>query len=147
MQMNFFDAWVYTPYLITAIIYSSLSGCIGGILAAKKKTKIYAASTFVGAIINIILNVILVKSIGVIGAAVATLISCVFVYTIRIIYLMINNYTLNSLLQYVIVLPLTVLMFAARFEWSILIQVFLLIINLVFNGGIIIQIVRKRKHG
>lgn len=145
---DFFTAWVYTPYLITAIIYNSLSGCIGGILAAKKKTKIYSLSTFAGAIANIILNIVLVRKFGVIGAAIATLVSCILVYIIRIVYLKWNRIiTLNAPIQYLISIPLLLLMFAVRFEWPILLQVALLVINLFVNLAIILGCLRRRKNG
>ncbi len=134
---DFFVAWTYTPYLITAIIYSSLSGCIGGILAAKKMTKLYAVSTLIGAVVNVLLNIILVSSIGTMGAAVATLVSCMVVYIIRIVYLKIKNeIILNGLWQYLIAIPLFIEMVLVRVEAPLEYRIILLIINIILNGYI-----------
>lgn len=134
---DFFVAWTFTPYLITAIIYSSLSGCIGGILAAKKMTRLYALSTLIGAAVNIILNIVLVKSIGTMGAAIATLISCIVVYIVRVIYLRVKNgIVLNDIMQYLIAIPLFLEMMLVRFEAPLEYRVISLAVNIIINGYI-----------
>lgn len=134
---DFFVAWTYTPYLITAIIFSSLSGCIGGILAAKKMTKLYAASTLIGAGVNVLLNILLINIIGTMGAAVATLVSCIIVYIIRIMYLKIKrDIVLNGLWQYLIAIPLFSEMLLVRFEAPLEYRIITFIINITLNGYI-----------
>lgn len=81
---EFFDAWQYTPFLTMAIVFGSLSGFLGGIFAATKDSKLFGKSTAIGAIINIILNVILVYFIGALGAAISTLVAYVVVWFIRL---------------------------------------------------------------
>ncbi len=80
---EFFLAWRYTPFLLIAIVFGSLSGYIGGIFSAIKNSKIFAQSTVIGAIVNIILNIVLVKVVGAMGAAFATAISYWIVWAIR----------------------------------------------------------------
>lgn len=52
-----------------------LGTAIGQYLVAENFTKIYFIATFSGAVINIILNLVLISHYGIIGAAIATLIS------------------------------------------------------------------------
>ena len=80
---EFYAAWRYVPWLTIAIVFGSLSGYIGGFFSAVKNSKIFAQSTVVGAISNIILNFILTPLIGALGAAIATAVSYYIVWMIR----------------------------------------------------------------
>lgn len=84
---DFFMAWQYVPFLMIAIIFGALSGYIGGIFSAVKNSKVYAYSTVVGAVSNIILNIVLILWLGPLGAAVATSASYCIVWIIRLIHL------------------------------------------------------------
>ncbi|WP_296875418.1 oligosaccharide flippase family protein [Thomasclavelia sp.] len=83
---SFYCAWQYVPFLLIAVLFGSLSGYIGGIFAASKNSKIFGLSSAVGAIVNIILNIVLVNFIGTIGAAISTTISFWIVWVIRCSY-------------------------------------------------------------
>lgn len=75
---DFYVAWRYVPWLTIAIVFGSLSGYIGGFYTAVKNSKIFAQSTVVGAVSNVILNLILTPMLGALGAAIATAV-CYFV--------------------------------------------------------------------
>ncbi len=82
---DFYESWQYVPFLTIAILFGSLSGFFGAIFTAEKNSKILALTTVTGALVNIVLNIILVRLIGPIGAAVATLVSYFVVWLIRLI--------------------------------------------------------------
>lgn len=82
---EFFMAWKYSSYLMISVVFGSLSGFLGGIFSAAKKSKIYAKTTLVGAIVNIVFNIVLVFLCGPIGAAISTLISYIIIWIMRII--------------------------------------------------------------
>lgn len=84
---DFYSAWVYVPFLLIAFYFGAISGYIGAIFAAVNRTDIYAKSTVMGALINTILNFLLVYKIGSIGAAIATLVSYFTVWLIRYYYM------------------------------------------------------------
>lgn len=65
----------YIPILLYANSWNVLIGLIGGIYIAKKKTKEIARTTIASAILNIIINLILIKFIGLYAACVSTLLS------------------------------------------------------------------------
>lgn len=83
---DFYGAWIYVPFLTIAIIFGAMSGYIGGIFSAVKNTKAFSLTVMIGAIVNIILNVLLVKKFGAIGAAIATMVSYFVVWQIRMIF-------------------------------------------------------------
>ena len=84
---EFFIAWKYVPFLLLAILFGALAGFLGSIYAANKDSKMYAKSTAIGAMTNIILNFLLIPSMAAHGAAVATCISYVIVWILRLIFM------------------------------------------------------------
>lgn len=81
---EFFSAWQYVPFLTVAIVFGSLSGFLGGIFAATKNSKLFGQSTLLGAVINTVLNIVLVYYYGALGAAIATLVAYFVVWAIRL---------------------------------------------------------------
>lgn len=80
---DFFAAWRYVPFLLVSVVFGSLSGYLGGIFAAVKDSKSFATSTVAGAVLNVVLNIILIHFIGTLGAAVATAAAYILVWTMR----------------------------------------------------------------
>ena len=85
---DFFAAWQYSSILLLATLFSSLSGILGSIFSAVKQSKIFAISTVIAAVVNCILNGLLIYLFGTIGAAIATVISFICVWAIRLFYTM-----------------------------------------------------------
>lgn len=79
------SAWRYSGPLMVAFFVDSLSTFWGSFYIAQKKMKKYMLSAVVGAVANLVLNLCLIPWVGVIGAAVATLVSYVFVLLVRAI--------------------------------------------------------------
>lgn len=84
-KKDFYNAWIYIPLLNISMLFGALSGVIGGAFSAVKDSKIYSVSTLAGAVINIVFDILLVMKIGAIGAAIATMISYITVWVIRLI--------------------------------------------------------------
>lgn len=80
---DFYVAWRYVPWLTIAILFGALSGYIGGFFAAVKDSKIFATSTIMGAVVNIVLNFAFTPFYGAMGAAVATAICYLVVWVFR----------------------------------------------------------------
>ena len=77
------DAYQYIPILLIATYFSNISMFYGGIYTAYKDTKIIGKSTIISAIINLGINLLLIKFIGIYAAAISTLISTFSVYLYR----------------------------------------------------------------
>ena len=80
---DFFYAWKYVPFLLVSSVFNCASALMGPILSAKKDSKSMMLSAILGAISNVIFNVILVYFMGVQGATIATVISSYIIYAIR----------------------------------------------------------------
>lgn len=82
---DFYEAWKYAPFLMISVVFGALSAHIGAVFSASKESNVIAKTTTIGAVINLALNLVLVKYIGVIGAAIATMISYFIVWLFRYI--------------------------------------------------------------
>jgi len=95
-------AYNQIPILLVASFFAGVSAFMGGIYVACKKTKKIGISTMISAFINVLINLLLVKHIGIYAASISTLVS----YVILVIYRMID--ISNSLF--------------IKFEWLVYIQ-------------------------
>ena len=82
---DFFYAWRYTGILVVSQLFGALSICISGVFDAVKDSKSLARTTIIGAIINTILNYVLILYFDVYGAVIATLISNIVIWVLRIV--------------------------------------------------------------
>ncbi len=83
---DYFIAWTYVPMLLVAYHFSGLSGVLASVYSAAKKTGMLFVSTSVGAVLNIVFNIVLIPRIGVMGAAYSTCISFFVTWIIRMIH-------------------------------------------------------------
>lgn len=83
LSRSYFEGWKLAPLLILVVIYSSLAGFIGTLYTASKKTIVIFYTTFIGAFINVALTLLLLKLIGIEGAAFANIISFAIVAFLR----------------------------------------------------------------
>lgn len=80
---SFYTSWKYVPFLIMATTFSCLVTFLGSIYMVEKKSGLTLVTTFAGALVNVILNFLLIPRFGVNGAAFATFISYATVFIIR----------------------------------------------------------------
>lgn len=81
---DFYQAWQYVPFLTISFALGAMAGYMEGIFAAAKDPKVSGLSTMAGAIVNIVLNIVLVRRYGPIGAAWATLAAYTVVWSVRV---------------------------------------------------------------
>lgn len=74
-------------FLLPTVLFGAMTNIIrSNYLIPKAKDKIYVASTSIGAIINFILNIILIRKYGVYGACIGTISAEFFVLLYQVIY-------------------------------------------------------------
>ncbi len=82
---GFEGAYFYVPLLLGAVLFQCSSNFMGSIYEASNKTTHSFVSSAIGAVMNIVLNLLLLNTIGVVGAAIATLASYITVFVYRVI--------------------------------------------------------------
>ena len=81
---SYYEAWKFIPFLLLGVVFSSFSAFLGTNYIASKKTGGVFKTSLLGAIINIIANIILVPIIGLNGASIGTMISFFIIWILRI---------------------------------------------------------------
>ena len=82
-DVRYLEGRLYTPILVTSAVFLSLAQYFGGIEIALKRPKENSITTILGAIVNFIINISLIKWIGLYAAAVSTLIANLIVMLVR----------------------------------------------------------------
>lgn len=99
---DFYESWRYMPVLILACLCSGIVAFISVIYIAKKRSIYSLLDSMAGAALNIVLNLILIRMFGAMGAAIATLLSYLAVY-------LISTYFSRKCVKYRVNFPFAVL--------------------------------------
>lgn len=135
-------AWLYV-----GVLFSSLVSFLGSIYVGEKRTKEVGVSSIIGAVINLAINLLLMKQFGVIVAAVSTIASyfVIFIYRAKDIRKYVNvQYKYGVLILGIGVVILLALLNHSFTIITSIISLFITIgFNLIFNRIIIIDILKK----
>ncbi len=77
---DFHTAWEFVPPLLISVIFGALTGFLGSICLAHKDSKSMGIATGCGALLNVLLNLLLIPKMGAMGAAIATAVSYFTMY-------------------------------------------------------------------
>lgn len=87
---DFFEAWKYSSIMLIYVMFNAFTAFMGSLFSAIKKTRVIAITTVISALVNIVLNIILIPKFEITGAAIATVICYVVMWGIR--YFILKNY-------------------------------------------------------
>jgi len=134
---SYYSSWEFVPVLVMATVFSTLVSFLGSVYFLKKKSTSSMLTAMVGALVNVILNFVMIPTHGVMGAAVATLISYLAVFAVRSydtsLELKFPRHYGRLILNSVLLLAQIVVMLLEVKYW-ILIEAVLLLISVIFNG-------------
>ena len=127
---DYFEAKQYIPILLLSNVFSAVANVLGGIYIAKK-----------------VINIVLIKFIGLYAAALSTLISCIFLYIYRLIgvkkYIKLNveyNFIIISMIIYIISVSIY---YINDFKLNIINLIICMVLVYIFNLNIIKKGVNK----
>ena len=125
---EYLTSYSYIPILLYANSWNIMISLIGGIYIALKKTKEIANTTIVSAIINLLINIIFIKIIGLYAACISTLIA----YFVMSIYRHIDcKKYIDLKINYLKIFIFTII-FGLSMTLYIINNIYLNILNLVF---------------
>lgn len=104
---DYYNAWIYSPFLIVGMMYQTLGTFVGTTYYVEKDMKGNLVSATIGAITNVVLNFCFIPIIGTNGAAIATCIS----YIVILVYRVIDTHkylNLNVVSSYTVKLSFTI---------------------------------------
>ena len=136
---DYFIAWSYAPPLILGFFLMAMSTFVGTSYYVEKNTVGTMLSALSGAVINVILNFILIPSYGALGASIATCISYFVILLYRLVdtrrYLPIHILKPRLLANLFLLLLMTVSIYSGNQIWNVLLLgelLALLAVNLPF---------------
>ena len=134
---SYYEAWKYVPVLGIAMVFSSFVSYLGSVYMVEKRSGRTFMTAMIGAVLNIILNLILIPSkLGVQGAAIATLISYLVVFVIRAVdarrFIRFKLYTFGVVENCLILTVQTVFMVLQLPGWLI-VQAVCIVLMLLIN--------------
>lgn len=113
-RKEFYEAWRFVPPLLISVIFGALTGFLGSICLAHKDSKSMGIATGIGALVNVILNLILIPNYQAMGAAVATGISYFVMATMALYFvrkhIAIKVSIVKNLVAYVLLIAEAVIM-------------------------------------
>lgn len=132
INKSYGEAYLYIPILVIALYYGNMSGFYGSLFVAFKDTKIIGKSTIIGAILNIIINLALIRFIGIYAAIISTLLSNYIVNLYR--KYKINKYlSLNKIDNYYISILVLILITCIYYLKNPILNIISLLIAIIFS--------------
>ncbi len=80
---EFYAAWKYVPVLLISVLFIADAGFFESIITLYKKSKVVAATTAAGAVVNAVCNIALIPVTGAMGAAIATAAGYFIMFVLR----------------------------------------------------------------
>lgn len=146
---KYIDAYQYIPINILASFFNCIVSIYSSIYIAKKMTKQVANTSFFAALINIIVDLALIKTIGLYAASVSTAIA----YIVMSIYRSIDlkkivkiKYDIKLIVSIVIIFSLSIFLYYQHNIICVIINVLLTVLySIIANRKILASINRKIK--
>lgn len=143
---EFYVAWVYVPVLVIAFLVHGLGEFFGSVYTSAQKTSMLFYSSFVGAIGNVLMNVILIPIYGGMGAAISTLSSYMIILVFRMLHsrkiMPININIAHSLFLLSLLTGMCIIQ-TADIKYAFTISLIIFIVVLIVERKLIVNIVVK----
>lgn len=129
---DFYFAWSIVPPLLISVVFGALTGFLGSICLAYKDGSSMGKATAAGAVVNIVLNLILINYIGPQGAAIATAISyftmfmAAFYYVKKHVVLEVN--LVKDIIVYILLILEAILVMKEISYWYVIDAIIVLIL-------------------
>lgn len=140
---TYYDAYNYIPILLLSNIFNVLIGLIGSIYIAKKLTKEVAKTTILSAVINIILNFLLINKFKIYAAAISTLIAYALLSIYRYIdvqkYVKIKISILNIIVSCIIFIIVTIFYYLNNPIFNIISLLIAIMYAILINKGLLLN--------
>lgn len=137
VEDSFYEAWKYTPYLIVGNVFLTLATFLATSYTVNKDSKGYLFSATTGALVNVIMNFLLIPWFGISGAAFATCLSYFIVFLYRVIdikkYIKLDIINIKHLIAYFILILAAATMFWDNVFGAVILWVELVIEIVIFS--------------
>lgn len=151
VDSSFYESWKFIPFLVIATVFSCLVTFLGSVYMLEKRSVNSFVTTAIGAVANIVLNIIFIPHFGVNGAAFATFISYLLVFVLRALdthrFVRIHMQTPKLILNTVILVAQSLCMIFEVKGWIIIEIVAVLLMIAINLGDMIKRAIKVFKEG
>ncbi|MGI6537818.1 MAG: lipopolysaccharide biosynthesis protein [Caldicoprobacterales bacterium] len=138
-------AYYQMPILFIGILFHCFGSFYGGVYIAFKKSNKVGFSAFLGAIINILINILLISKIGLYAASISTMVSYMVIALYRAAdikrYVSINYNSKKIVFTLALVTGVSIISYLNNFYLNIVNFIFALMFAVIMNRKIIIGII------
>lgn len=143
---EYYDSWKYMPFLTIGCVFLTLASFMATSYTVHKDSLGYLLSGMFGAVLNIILNFVLIPFIGVYGAAIATCVSYISVFLFRYFhtkkYLRYDIKHKEFFLGVILLLLVSLLNYIEN-PYIIVLQTVIFIISLIYFSKVWLPVAKK----
>lgn len=147
---KFNEAILFVPILLLATYFANISGFYGGIFTAYKDTKIMGVTTLWAAVINIIVNLLMIWRFGLYAAAISTLVANVVVYVYRKIkvqkYIVLEEKYAVTIISVIVMACVWVLFYTQSMICQFIGVLIAIVYSLVVNKNLLCILLSKLKN-
>lgn len=138
---DYFDSWRYIPYLMLGFVFMALGSFVGTSYTVHKDSWGFLISGTIGAVVNVILNFVMIPGLGATGAAVATCISYIAVFVYRVLdtrkYLKLKVFKKKHVAGYILLVLAAMTLFVDNVYGQIMLIIEFVLSLIVFKKLII----------
>ena len=142
VQPSYYEAWKYTPYLLVGYFFLTMGSFLSTIYTVHKDSKGFLFSGTVGALLNVVLNWLLIPLWGIHGAAFATCFSYIAVFLYRVKdtrkYMIIHVFKSEYVIGYILLIISAITM-AIPYYWGIIINVIELLMMIGIHRTFVLE--------
>lgn len=139
INASYNDAYNYIPILVVAAIFSGLSATMGSIYIGHKETKNIGITTMGAAIVNAIVHVALIGFVGLYAATISTLVAFIVLFIYRIYGLRKIEPIKINVKNFIVLVPVLIVVGCLYLTREILFQVWSIIIALIVTALILFK--------
>lgn len=145
---RYINGYYQTPILMLSIIFAMLASFVGGIYIATLKSHKNGITTIIAAVLNIIIHVALISTIGLYAATISTLISYIVLFLIRYIdirkqiKLKIQN---KNIILFIILIYFVITQYLKINILNIINVILAFIVFIVYNKNTVYKFINKIK--
>lgn len=149
IDIKYADAYYQIPILMLGVFFSAMIGTMSAYYIADKNTKVIANTTIMCALINIVVNLALIRFIGLFAASISSAVAYISMYIIRYRDIRIRYGIKNSRQIMWGMVILTVMAFICYYLQNLIVQIIwffiITIISLILNRKLIVSMLAMLK--
>lgn len=144
------EAYIQMPILILGMFFYCMSAFQGGIYVAHKRTKSVGITTIAAAVVNLVIDIAFIKSLGITAGSVSTLVAYLLLYVFRMVdslkFQPMDYHIKKQISMLFIIAIMLILCFMQNFYFNTINIVLGISLFFLFNKELILKTIHAATH-